>query len=175
VATPALDPACLDPRRKQPHPTHTRSCLGVAPAELQVVGPRLVRQGGEGQLSRLHMQQWFPAEGLWPVKSDPNGPSPFLNLRCPAPQLAGHPAMNRLTKHQPRPAPRNVTSRPETQPVSTITCHSRVNHHPARGTPTPSRTAGSGSKLIKSAGSAGARPVGGASRRPPPAAADASI
>jgi len=48
VATSTLDPACLDPQREQPDPTDPGAGVGVAPAQLQVVGPRLVRQGGEG-------------------------------------------------------------------------------------------------------------------------------
>jgi hypothetical protein len=28
-----------------------------------------------------YVQQWFPAERLWPVKSDPNGPSAFDYMR----------------------------------------------------------------------------------------------
>ena len=35
----------------------------------------------EKDSSPVYLQQWLPAERLWPVKSDPNGPSPFVNLR----------------------------------------------------------------------------------------------
>lgn len=38
-----------------------------------------VQQSKDGPA--VYVQEWLPLDRLWPVKSDPNGPSPFVNFR----------------------------------------------------------------------------------------------
>lgn len=40
----------------------------------------LVQFVQEQEGTTTYVQRWLPAERLWPVKSDPNGPSPFVHL-----------------------------------------------------------------------------------------------
>ncbi|GAA3612712.1 hypothetical protein GCM10022236_13100 [Microlunatus ginsengisoli] len=75
----AFDPARMDPGRTSARRTQAGPGAGVAKAQLQVERSSIRLESNDGP--DRFVQEWFAAERLWPVKSSPNGPSPFDYMR----------------------------------------------------------------------------------------------